>query len=126
MCLCFAKLAMRCPSVTMCVVIGGRTVPLLTSQQCVKIKIVLSVSYRHTLKKYLCFQEAFSHINRNTKLCNHYLNVLFLSEKIFVAVHLHKPHKIQLRVVSSANLAGQAYRPKHVGEGRINICKKQE
>jgi len=33
MCLCFAKLAMRCQSVTMCVVFGRCTMPLSTSQQ---------------------------------------------------------------------------------------------
>jgi len=37
---------------------------------------------------------------------------------VFVTVHLHKPHKMQLSVVRSANLAGQANRPKHVGGTR--------
>ena len=51
MCLRFVKLAMRRLSVTRCVVIGGCTVPLSTSQPGVWINVIRAVSYGPTLKK---------------------------------------------------------------------------
>jgi hypothetical protein len=34
---------------------------------------------------------------------------------VFVTLHLHKPHKLQLRVIRSADIAVQACGPKYVG-----------